>query len=154
MIWEAIGYDASDKSFFVCGPPGFMGAMMDCLKGMGVSGDRIFTEKFSMVPSLEQSFRDKWFKYIFRGASAVFLAVLIMIFLNEREKIAIREELSQQKEAFLGETVNLLEQQPVMIQSQAPTEQPIQPVPQVQQPIEQQKPAPTKKIIIPRTTIS
>lgn len=154
MIWEAIGYDASDKSFFVCGPPGFMGAMTSCLRGMGVSEDRILTEKFSMVPSLEQSFGDRWFKYVFRGASAIFLVVLVGIFLNEREKLAIREELNQQKEAFLGETVDLLEQQPVAIQPQVPSEQPIQPAPQVQRPIEQQKPAPAKKIIIPRTTIS
>ncbi len=154
MIWETVDFNISDKKFFVCGPPPFMTAMMNCLKRMGVSENDIFTEKFSMVPSLEQSFGDKWLKYVFRGASAIFLVVLIMIFLNEREKLAIREELSQQKEAFLGETINLLEQQPVTMQSQAPAEQPIQPVPQVQQPIEQQKPAPTKKIIIPRTTIS
>ncbi len=87
MIQEAVDGNVSGKEFFVCGPPAFMGAMINCLRGMGVGGDRIFTEKFSMVPSFGQSLEDKWFKYVFRGASAVFLAVLVMIFLNEKEKL-------------------------------------------------------------------
>lgn len=166
MIQEAVDGNISGKEFFVCGPPAFMGAMINCLKGMGVGGDRIFMEKFSMVPSLGQSLGDKWFKYVFRGASAVFLAVLVMIFLNEKEKLAVKEELDRQKEVFLEETVRLLEQQLEeavrLLEQQSVTMPPKkEPVRQLQpqqpttpkQPVEQPKPAPTK-IIIPRTTIS
>lgn len=148
MIQEAVDGSVSGKEFFICGPPGFMGAMINCLKGMGVGEDRIFTEKFSMVPSLGQSLGDKWFKYVFRGASAVFLAVLVMIFLNEKEKLAVKEELDRQKEVFLEETVRLLEQQleeavRLLEQQSITTAPPKEPVRQLQpqQPITPQQPA-------------
>lgn len=159
MIWEAVDYDVADKRFFICGPPGFMEAMINCIKSMGVSEDKIFTEKFSMVPSFGQSMKDRWFKFTFRGAVVLFLTILAMIFFNEKEKLAIREELEKQKEYFLEQTIDLSSKQPVPVQPQiqepAPAIQATQPVTQSQpQQVEQPKPAPTQKVIVPRTTIS
>lgn len=168
MISESLNGNINGKDFFVCGPPGFMNAMIDCLQGMGVPQNRIRTEKFSMIPSFKDSLKTLGFKAVFGSSVAIFLLCIAFVYATEQDKAAIKRvnsDLEYQRQTFL-EWIDSLEkeaidaapkteadQQPTTAQ---PTRTTFTPAPTAVEstPTPTPAPQPAPIYIIPRTTVS
>lgn len=153
MISESLNNNINGKDFFVCGPPGFMNAMIDCLKGMGVPQNRIRTEKFAMNPSFNDSLTTLGFKAVFGSSVAIFLLCMVFVYATEQDKAAIKRvnsDLEYQRQTFL-EWINSLDKE---VTSTAPPteEQPVTTkiVPKTQTPTTTVQPIPTP---IPAPTV-
>lgn len=167
MILESLDNSVDGKDFFVCGPPAFMKAMTNCLKGLGVPQNRIRTEKFVMNPSFGDSLKALGFKAMLGSSVAIFLLCLAFVYATEQDKAAIKranKDLEYQRQTFI-EWVNNLEKGTTGISSTTNKQQPMpaqttptQTQSKIQTPTQTVQPTPTPKptpiYIIPRTTVS
>lgn len=79
-ISQSIDGSLSDKTFFICGPPPFMSAMVKILQDKGVSSDRIMTEAFGQGSSRQTGKLISWPNNIYTlGAIGVVLASMVIM---------------------------------------------------------------------------
>jgi hypothetical protein len=80
VIHKVVGESYQNKTFFICGPPNFMKAMVDILISKGVSADRIITEAFGQGAVHNAGKISSWPNKIYAlGAVGIAVASLVVM---------------------------------------------------------------------------